>query len=67
VDTFIGYNPQARYGNSVGHGYMLFDLAPDELRVQVRTAASIKDPESPVSTQAAFRVRAGSPKIERTG
>lgn len=45
---------------------MLFDLTPDQMQVQVRTAASIKDPQSPVSTQAAFRVRADSPKIERT-
>lgn len=66
IDRFLGYNPQARYGNSIGHGYMLFDATPSELRVQVRTAASIKDPQSPVSTQAAFRVRADSPKIERT-
>lgn len=66
IDRFLDHNPQARYGNSVGHGYLLFDLAPSAMQVQVRTAASIKDRNAPVATQAAFQVRAGSPRIERT-
>ena len=57
-------NPDHRYVNLLDQGYTVVDADPEQLVVTMRRVDSF-DPDAEASTLAKFRVRNGSPEIER--
>lgn len=57
-------NPWYSYVNFLDQGYALVDLTPDELVCEFRLLDTF-DPAATARTGAAFRVRRGSPAVER--
>ena len=55
--------PHSVYADRHKRGYMLANLSSDSLRVELRVVENIRNPQSPVATEASFQVNAGSPKI----
>lgn len=66
VEAILAANPHIHYGNAVDRGYVVLDIGADKLEARVRAVASVKLPDSPVSTVATFEVRAGAPGVRRT-
>lgn len=66
VDQFLPMNPHMRFGNSLEHGYLLFDVAPDETTAQIRTVASITDRNAAIRTLKHFTIEAGRPGLAET-
>jgi len=58
-------NPHLRYSRFGVRGYGVLEARPDELNVTFRAAETVLEPTSAVYDLARFRVRAGTPAVER--
>ncbi|TXH87776.1 MAG: alkaline phosphatase [Rhodoferax sp.] len=63
----LARNPHFVFADSLHRGYGLARFEDNELTVRLRVLDDVTRPDTAVSTLASFRVRAGVPKVERTG
>ncbi len=54
-------NPHVRFLDNVHAGYVLLDLSPVRLGIDLRAVDSLTDPESPIRSLARYTVEAGRP------
>jgi alkaline phosphatase D len=58
-------NPHFVFADTDRRGYGILEARPDELLVSFKGPETVKRPGSPVRTLAQFRVRSGTPRVER--
>jgi alkaline phosphatase D len=63
TDRVTLVNPHIDYANTLRRGYAVAEAGPDELRVTFRSPATVKQPQAPVDTLAAFTVARGDPAV----
>ena len=61
VASNAALNPQVKYFDGVGHGYLRCTVTPARWTTEVRSTALLTDPAAPVTTTATWVVEAGSP------
>jgi alkaline phosphatase D len=61
VASNAALNPQVRYFDGVGHGYLRCTVTPGSWTTEVRSTPVLTDPKAPVSTSSAWVVAAGTP------
>ncbi|HXZ48650.1 MAG TPA: alkaline phosphatase D family protein [Usitatibacter sp.] len=61
VREIAAANPHILFAESTKRGYVVLDFARGHLETRLRTVASVKDPDSPISTRATFAVEDGHP------
>lgn len=59
-------NPHLKFMDGLRRGYGILEAGKEELRVAYRAPRTTLEPRSRVDTIASFRVRSGSPVVERT-
>lgn len=64
--AFYATNPYVRYLEAVDHGYVVCDVTRDRWRTELRKLVNgPRDPSSPVTTEVAFEVARGDPRLEQ--
>jgi alkaline phosphatase D len=65
--AFLSLNPSVRWHDGTHNGYMRCELTRERLRTDVVAIDEREDPRSGRSVLASFDVRAGDPRVHRTG
>ncbi|WP_162455620.1 alkaline phosphatase D family protein [Pseudoxanthomonas kalamensis] len=63
LDAKIAANPHAHYGDSTRRGYLMFDMRPSGVEVEVRNPESVTVHDSACATTRKFRVEDGRPGV----
>jgi alkaline phosphatase D len=65
TDEIRASNPHIHLANSERRGYVVFDVAPAQVRARLRVVGDVRDRETGVDTLATFTVAAGRPGAQR--